>query len=301
MENYRKSYKVNDDLTLYGAFWPTLNGRANVLIITGMEEHALRYTEFALFLNANGFNVYSLDFYGQGENIVRGISKKGEVPDGAFMRFIDHLGVVAMQIKKDKLPLYILGHSMGSFMAQHFMQRYPELASKVVIVGSNGPSILFGLGHLVASLTVNKQNRHKESVLLSSLSIGSYAKSIKPARTQADWLSYNTDNVDMFLKDPLDGGPSTKGFYRELLHGTSSLYKKANYARVGRDLPLFIIAGQDDPVGLKGKGVLKLHNFYKRLGFNHVFTKIYPKMRHEILNETNRKQVYNDVLAFLNE
>lgn len=301
MENYRKSYKVNDDLTLYGACWPTLNARANVLIITGMEEHALRYTEFALFLNANGFNVYSVDFYGQGENIVRGVSKKGEVPDGAFMRFIDHLGVVAMQIKKDKLPLYVLGHSMGSFMTQHFIQRYPELASKVVIVGSNGPSMLFGLGNLVACLTVNKRNRNKESKLLSSLSIGSYAKSIKPARTKADWLSYDKENVDKFIANPLDGGPSTKGFYRELLRGTSSLYKKKNYARVGRDLPLFIIAGQDDPVGLKGKGVLKLHNFYKKLGFSEAFTKIYPKMRHEILNEMNRKAVYNDVLAFLNE
>ena len=213
--------------------------------------------------------------------------------------FVDHLAFLAKRIRQDGLPLYVIGHSMGSFLTQRFVQKYPELVDKAVIVGSNGPNILFGLGNLVAALTVWPSNRDNESKLLAALSIGAYAKSIKNAVTSADWLSYNEENVQKFLLDPLDGGPSAKGFYRELLRGTSRLYKKRHYKLVPRDLPLFIIAGEDDPVGAKGKGVKKLHKMYKRLGFSNVSMKLYVKMRHEILNETNREQVYNDVLMFL--
>ncbi len=299
MEKYQKTYHLNDDITLYGAFWPTIKVNAHILIVTGMEEHALRYTEFALLLNRANFDVYSLDYYGQGENIVKGGHKKGVIPPHAFEMFVDHLAFLAKRIRQDGLPLYVIGHSMGSFLTQRFVQKYPGLVDKAVIVGSNGPNILFGLGNLVAALTVLPKNRDNESKLLAALSIGAYAKSIKNAVTSADWLSYNEENVQKFLRDPLDGGPSTKGFYRELLRGTSRLYKKRHYKLVPRDLPLFIIAGEDDPVGAKGKGVKKLHKMYKRLGFSNISMKLYVKMRHEILNETNREQVYNDVLTFL--
>ncbi|MFA5486037.1 MAG: alpha/beta hydrolase [Bacilli bacterium] len=299
MDKYLKQYEISTLLTLYGAYWPSFKADANVLIVTGMEEHAFRYQDFAFFLNNEGFDVYSVDYYGQGENITYGGMVKQEVPVNAFELFVEHLGQIASDIKKDGKPLYILGHSMGSFLTQRFLQKFPGLASKAVVVGSNGPSILFGLGKCVACLTVTKKNRNKTSKLLASLSIGSYAKSIKNARTPADWLSYDEHNVDAFLNNPLNGGPSSKGFYQELLKGTNSLYKKKRFDAVDRDLPILFLAGQDDPVGGHGKGVIKLHKFYKKLGFNNVKLKLYPHMRHEILNETKKKEVFADVLKFL--
>lgn len=301
MNKYRHTYPLKDDLLLYGAFWPTIRKKANVVIVTGMEEHALRYTDFATFLNHHDYNVYAVDFYGQGENITKGGHVKGQVPDQAFSTFVDHLAYLITDILNEDLPIYVIGHSMGSFLSQHLIARYPRLVHKVVIVGSNGPSILFGLGNLVAAITVTKRNRDKESKLLASLSIGSYAKAIKNARTGADWLSYDENNVHAFLASPLDGGPSSKGFYRELLRGTSSLYRRNNFRLVPRELPMYFIAGEDDPVGAFGKGVKKLHNFYVKGGFTKTDLKLYPHMRHEILNETKKEQVYNDILKFLEE
>lgn len=299
MDKYVKEYEISSFLTLYGAHWPSFQTEANLLIVTGMEEHAFRYQDFAFFMNKEGFDVYAVDYYGQGENVTYGGMPKQEVPDRAFELFVDHLGQIASEIKKDGKPLYILGHSMGSFQSQRFLQKFPGLVDKAVIVGSNGPSVLFGLGKVLAYLTVTKNNRNKESKFLASLSIGAYAKSVKNARTPADWLSYNPENVDAFIANPLDGGPSSKGFYKELLKGTSNLYKKKALDAISKDLPIFFIAGQDDPVGGHGKGVVKLHRFYEKLGFKNAKLKIYPHMRHEILNETNKSEVYQDVLNFL--
>ncbi len=299
MGKAQKSFHLNSGAVRYGAFWPTIKVNAHVLIVTGMEEHALRYSDFASVLNANNIDVYSVDYFGQGENIVMGGEVKGRVPHDAFEKFVDILGEVAESITRDKKPLYIFGHSMGSFLTQRFVQKYPQIAAKAVICGSNGPNILFGLGNMVAALIVNKKNWNEYGKLLPSLSIGSYAKSIKNAETDTDWLSYNRENVLEFISSPLDGGPSSNGFYRELLKGTSRLYRKKNYREVDRSIPLLIIAGEDDPVGANGKGVRKLIKMYEKLGFTNVSHKLYIKMRHEILNETNKEQVYNDVLKFL--
>lgn len=299
MENHSHKYKISPELTMHGAFWGIEKPRANVLIITGMEEHSLRYTEFAKFLNEAEFNVYCIDYFGQGENVASGGYTLGVVPENAWEDFITVLGTFAENLAADNLPLYVLGHSMGSFLAQRFMQRYPLLAKKFVIVGSNGPSALYGMGKFLACLTVTKKNRNEEGKFLAGLAVDNYSKAIKNARTSADWLSYNEENVDKYLAHPLDGGPSSKGFYLELTRGTSNLYKKKNYVDVPRALPIFIIAGAEDPVGVNGKGVIKLGKFYDKLGFTNTEVKLYDKMRHEILNETNRREVYTDVLSFL--
>lgn len=299
MSKYSKKYQISDDLVLGGAFWPTFNKVANVLIVTGMEEHALRYTDFALALNSSGFEVFCLDYYGQGENVTSLAKPLGIVPDHGFELFVDSLAKVVDKVKIDGLPIYVIGHSMGSFISQRLVQKYPRLVDKLVIVGSNGPSPLYGIGKLVASLTVNKNNRDEKAKFLASLSIGSYNKTVKEAKTSVDWLSYNEKNVAAYLASPLDGIPSSKGFYLELLRGTGNLYKKKHYKFVDRALPLLIISGQDDPVGNFGKGVIKLSNFYKKLGFTSIDVKIYPNMRHEILNENNKEIVYELIKLFL--
>lgn len=301
MGKVQKAFHLKNGTVRHGVFWPTIKVNAHVLIVTGMEEHALRYTDFAAMLNANNFDVYSIDYFGQGESIVMGGEVKGRVPFDSFEKFVDVLGEIAGGLIQDKKPLYIFGHSMGSFLTQRFIQKYPKIAAKVVICGSNGPSVLFGLGNMVASLIVNKKNWNEHGKLLPSLSVGAYAKSIKGAETAVDWLSYNKENVANYIESPLDGGPSSNGFYRELLKGTSRLYHKKKYSAVDRNLPLLIISGEDDPVGANGKGVRKLIKMYENLGFTNVSYKLYVKMRHEILNETNKEQVYNDVLKFLKD
>lgn len=298
MNNNIIKIKIKSDLNLYGKKWLIEKPVAQVVIVTGMEEHSGRYDTLAKFLNEHGFNVFSLDYFGQGENVKSKEQTLGNVPPHAFNLFTDGLAHLIREIKEDK-PLFMLGHSMGSFLAQEFAQRYGDLLDKLVLVGSNGPDPILGVGFLLAKLTVRKGGYNKTSKLLASMAIGGYQKSVKDARTSADWISYNEDNVNEYLKDSLSGITSSKGFYKELLRGTSRLYKKNNVTRMKKTLPILIIAGQDDPVGKKGKGVEKLYKMYSSLAFTNVLYKIYPNMRHEILNEKEKMSVYNDVLEFM--
>ena len=298
MNNNIIKIKIKSDLNLYGKKWLIEKPVAQVVIVTGMEEHSGRYDTLANFLNEHGYNVFSLDYFGQGENVKSKEQTLGNVPPHAFNLFTDGLAHLIREIKEDK-PLFMLGHSMGSFLAQEFAQRYGDLLDKLVLVGSNGPDPILGVGFLLAKLTVRKGGYNKTSKLLASMAIGGYQKSVKDARTSADWISYNEDNVNEYLKDSLSGITSSKGFYKELLRGTSRLYKKNNVMRMKKTLPILIIAGQDDPVGKKGKGVVKLYKMYSSLAFTNVLYKIYPNMRHEILNEKEKMSVFNDVLEFM--
>lgn len=298
MNNNIIKIKIKSDLNLYGKKWLIEKPVAQVVIVTGMEEHSGRYDTLAKFLNEHGYNVFSLDYFGQGENVKSKEQTLGNVPPHAFNLFTDGLAHLIREIKENK-PLFMLGHSMGSFLAQEFAQRYGDLLDKLVLVGSNGPDPILGVGFLLAKLTVRKGGYNKTSKLLASMAIGGYQKSVKDARTSADWISYNEDNVNEYLKDSLSGITSSKGFYKELLRGTSRLYKKNNVMRMKKTLPILIIAGQDDPVGNKGKGVEKLYRMYSSLAFTNVLYKIYPNMRHEILNEKEKMSVFNDVLEFM--
>lgn len=298
MNNNIIKIKIKSDLNLYGKKWLIEKPVAQVVIVTGMEEHSGRYDTLAKFLNEHGYNVFSLDYFGQGENVKSKEQTLGNVPPHAFNLFTDGLAHLIREIKEDK-PLFMLGHSMGSFLSQEFAQRYGDLLDKLVLVGSNGPDPILGVGFLLAKLTVRKGGYNKTSKLLASMAIGGYQKSVKDARTSADWISYNEDNVNEYLKDSLSGITSSKGFYKELLRGTSRLYKKNNVMRMKKTLPILIIAGQDDPVGKKGKGVEKLYKMYSSLAFTNVLYKIYPNMRHEILNEKEKMSVFNDVLEFM--
>ena len=297
MNNKSIKIKVKADLNLYGKKWVVEEPKANVVIVTGMEEHTGRYQGLATFLNEHHFSVVALDYFGQGENVLSKEQTLGNVPEHAFNLYTDGLAHLVREIK-GSLPVYVLGHSMGSFLSQEFAQRYPELVDKLVIVGSNGPDPLLGLGFFLAKLTVPKRSYNKTSKLLASMAIGGYQKSVKGARTSADWITYNEENVNEYLKDPLSGITSSKGFYKELLRGTSRLYKTKNVVRMKKELPILMISGQDDPVGKKGKGVEKLFNMYEKLGFKKVLFNLYPNMRHEILNEKEKMVVYNDVLEF---
>lgn len=290
--------KIKDALNLHGKSWLVDNPKANVIIVSGMEEHSSRYDALAKFLNDNRYSCHSLDYFGQGENVKSKEQILGNVPEHAFQLYTDGLANYVRSIKGD-LPLYVLGHSMGSFLSQEFSQRHPDLVDKLVIVGSNGPDMMFGLGFLLARLTVRRRGYNRTSRLLAGLAIGAYQKSIKNAKTNCDWITYNEDNVTEYLKDPLSGITSSRGFYKELLRGTSRLYKKKNVLRMNKNLPILIISGQDDPVGKKGKGVEKLYGMYLKYNFKHVNMKLYPMMRHEVLNEKDKIKVFNDVLDFL--
>lgn len=298
MSRVSLEHVLSNGSKLFGYAWKIEKPSAHVMIMTGMEEHSTRYDDFAKFLNKAGYDVFCLDHFGQGETAKNNPGTKGQMPEHAFRLFTEAIHQFILELKKDELPVYLLGHSMGSFAAQEYIQRYGSSVNKVVLSGSNGPDTMVKLGSLLAKLSVPKSSYAKPSKFLASLTFGGFAKAIKNPRTTFDWLSYNEENVDKYIADPDCGYGSSKGFYREFLKALARVHKPKFMVKVPKQLPIFLIAGAEDPVGHNGVGVSKLEQYYQKFGLTKVKKMIYDNMRHEILNEKDKKKVYEDVLAF---
>lgn len=289
---------VNGD-ELVGTKWICDHPIGNVVIITGMEEHAARYDDFATFLNNNGYNCFAVDHYGQGENGKDG--KLGLAPHSAFSKQVRNTDDIVKMCKKSKLPTIIFGHSMGSFVLQDYIQRFSKKVDKVIICGSNGPNnaIGFKFAYGLSKLIVPENKRDTKANFFNKLIFGGYNKKFKHPRTEFDWLSVNEENVDKYIADPFCGYGSSNGFIREFMKGGSRLYKSKFLKKISPDINILIVSGKDDPVGAFGKGPKKLYQMYKKIGVKNVDLKLYEGMRHEILNETDKMTVYNDILSFI--
>ena len=287
-----------DETKRKGIAWPIKNAKANIVIATGMEEHARRYDNFATFLNKQGYSVYILDHYGQGEN-VDDLEELGKWEKSGFRKTINYLDELVSKLRITCKPTILMGHSMGSFIAQDYIQRYSNHISKVIICGSCGKSFEYALADRLARLFVNKRNYNKKSKVFKKLTFGGYNKKIKNPRTQFDWLSVNEENVDQYITDPKCGYGSTCGFYKEFFKGLKRLNVPRFLAKIRKDLPILLIAGENDPVGKYGKGVTKLAKTYGKYELKNVEMILYPEMRHEILNESEKDKVYEDILKFI--
>ncbi len=287
--------------TLYGYAWTIEKPKANLVIVTGMEEYALRYDEFASFLNEHGYDVFCVDHYGQGLN-AKTKEEQGVVPPSFFSKSVKNIDQIVVSCRESLLPTTILAHSMGSFMLQDYIQRFTSHINKIVIVGSNGPNakMTYKFGKAIARLTLTKKNRNKKHFFMDKMIFGLYGKHFK-GEGPASWLSLSKDNVEKYKKDEQCGYVSTHGFYYEFMKGCNRLYQKKYLSKIRKDMNILIVSGDDDPVGAYGKGPLKLFKLYKKLGIENVELKLYENLRHELLNEENRKEAYEDILAFLDK
>lgn len=295
MEEINFTNSFND--TLYGHSWTINSPKFILLIVTGMAEHSARYNDFAEFINSNGGNVYCLDHYGQG------LGKNGELGNPGkdyFFKMEDTINEFIKSLKKEfnSLPMYLFSHSMGSFVAQGYIEKYSNTIDKVILCGTNGKSILYKLGYLVSLIIVHKFNSNKKAKLLHGLSIGAYEKTVKNEFSKNAWISFNKNNVINYDNDPFCGYVPTNGFYKEFLKGLSSIQKKENIKNISKKLQILIIGGEYDAVSNNAKGLKSLHRLYKKYGLDSKLI-IYEDMRHEILNEEEHKKVYQDIIEFL--
>lgn len=292
---------LKDRSKLYGLSWTNDEPiKGNVIIVTGMEETSSRYHDFAMFLCKNNFNVYCIDMFGQGENVNKDKSNLGIWPTSGFRKMVQAIDDLVALLRLSMVPIYIFSHSMGSFICQDFIQRYPEHVSKVVLCGSGSKNPAVPFGFMLSKMIVKAKNRDKKSKILAKLMFGGFNKKIENPRTEYDWLSYNQTNVDSYIADPLCGFGPNNGFCYEFLKGLNRLYKDKFLKKVNKKLKLFIIAGEDDPVAGYGKAPEQLKTMYARYQINDVETKVYKNARHEILNESDeiKNEVYNDILNF---
>ena len=202
----------------------------------------------------------------------------------------------------EEVPFVMFGHSMGSFVVRACIARNPKGLTGAVLCGTgNQPRALSLLGRTLSRAIGTLRGETYRSRLLDSLTIGAFSSAIEDARTDSDWISTDPAVVDAYLADPLSGQAFSAGAYATLTDLTAEVVTKKSAAAVPETLPLLFVAGAEDPVGACGEGVRAAADLYRSQGVEDVREIIYPNMRHEILNEPRRVDVFTDVEQWFTE
>ncbi|WP_080798815.1 alpha/beta hydrolase [Arabiibacter massiliensis] len=278
--------------------------RGVVQIVHGMSEHVGRYDEFARHLVAHGFVVCAEDHIGHGKSAPSPEKLGCLPPDGKeiLIEDVHELRKTVTSRYSRQTPYILLGHSMGSFIVRAYLARHGEDVAAAVICGTGQqPLLLSRAGNLLARLIARSKGPDHRSAFIDGLGAGAYGKQIEGARTSHDWLSTDPAVVDAFLADELCGAMFSVGGYATLTDLTGEVATASCAAKVPKELPLLFVAGAEDPVGARGKGVKAAADLMRRVGVQDVETKLYEGMRHEILNEPGRRQVYTDIVDWIEE
>ena len=273
-----------------------------VQIAHGVAEYGKRYAPFAQYLCAHGYVVVANDHLGHGLSVVEGCPMVYLGDENGWQHVVDDIEELRRRTAKvfPHKPYFLFGHSMGSFLSRTHLIRYPGRLDGCILCGTGhqSPALIAG-GKLIADREIRRLGRKAFSVKADKLAFGAYNQHFKPARTRFDWISANEANVDAYMADPLCGGDTTLGLFRDMLDGLTIITKQSNINKVDKELPVFFIAGDKDPVGDMGKGVEKAYHCFQKAGLRDVSMKLYHDLRHEILNENGKQYVYRDVLDWL--
>lgn len=294
---------ANDRSRLYVNQWmPEAPPKALVMLSHGMAEHSGRYARLAAALCAAGYGLYALDQRGHGRTADEGTLGLFAERDG-WNKVVGDLASLNQHIGQQQpgLPILLLGHSMGSYIAQAYLLHHSASLNGVILSGSNfQPVALYRAARVIARIERLRQGLRGRSALIDFLSFGSFNKAFKPNRTAFDWLSRDPAEVDLYINDPLCGFRCTNQLWIDLLGGLQQISKASNLAQIDPGLPILVIGGECDPVS-EGKHLNSLAQALREAGSQNLHLIIYPQARHEVFNETNRDQVTADVLTWLDQ
>ncbi|MEY2398499.1 MAG: hypothetical protein QOJ00_1673 [Actinomycetota bacterium] len=270
--------------------------KAIVLIAHGASEHGARYDRFATFLAAHGYAVFAQDHRGHGHTGTA--TGAGIIGPGGWQALVDdqHELVTLARAAVQNVPAVLFAHSMGSFLAQRYIQQYGNEIDGVVLSGSAG-----GLDNVEGTIELIDMVAADAGMDSPAPSFPGLNDAFAPARTDFDWLSRDEAEVDKYIADPFcgDNNPLSLGFARGMLATALEAWKPENEAAIPKDLPVLFITGENDPVSQSAATVRALEQRYRDLGIKDVTARYYPDARHELLNEINRDDVQNDVVAWI--
>ena len=278
--------------------------RCILQVVHGMAEYVERYEEFAAYLVERGFVVTGDDHLGHGKSVGEG-GKQGYFcerdPATVLVRDVHRLKKLTEELYPG-VPYVLMGHSMGSFIARNYLCRYGTGISGAVIMGTGmQPKAVLDMARLVAGIQKFFCGPMHVSRLLDRLAFGGYGKGITDRRTAFDWLSRDRERVDRYIADPMCGFTFTVNGFGALFELVLRLYSPENLAAVPRELPVYMVSGDADSVGDYGKGVRRAYDSLVAAGLTDIRLKLYPGGRHELLNETNRSQVMQDICRWVEE
>lgn len=278
--------------------------RCVVQIVHGMSEYVERYEEFAEYLTSKGIVVTGEDHMGHGKSVGK---------DGKFGYFCEqdpatvlvrdaHRLKKATQAIYPNVPYIIMGHSMGSFITRNYMFRYGTGITATIIMGTGMPDKkLMAVSKAVAGIQKTFLGSRHVSELINKLAFGKYNAEIPNARTDFDWLSGDDSRVDQYIADPLCGFTFTVNGFATLFELIMRLHQPENLERIPKKIPVLFVSGTADPVGDYGKGVSRAYESLRSVGLENMQLKMYERCRHELLNETNRSDVMQDIYRWIEE
>ena len=293
-------YPSADELTqIHACVWkPEGEAKAVLQLVHGMREYIDRYDEFAEYLSSKGFVVVGNDHLGHGKSIA------DETCYGYFSEKIGPDDVLAdMQTLREKteahhpgLPYFILGHSMGSAFVRGYITDHSEGLAGAIIMGSfTAPPPAVALAQMICRIDAALHGWKYFSKMIDGLAAGGYNKEFKDPVTPVDWLSKNEENNRRYAADPLCSHPFKINAYYAMFEVLKRAEKTRNIDRIRKDLPVLIVAGSEDPVGHHGKDIPCIAKWYRDAGMTNVQDKLYYGDRHEILQELDRDEVYEDL------
>ena len=276
--------------------------KASILILHGMAEHQNRYQHFAKYLTSSGYDVFCYDHRGHGKDKL--IKELGYfASDNGYELVTQDAIAVSKYIEENNRSdkFFLLGHSMGSLIARNIIQSYDNYTG-VILSGTTYPAdYMLHLGLTLAYLIKRVKGPKKLSPFMNNLLFGNKYYTSISKRTVFDWLTRSNPIVGAYIHDPYCGFICTTSFYHDLLTLTYNASNIKLITKTKKNLPMFIISGENDPVSSYGKEIKKYLKVLNELEFHNVSSKLYPNCRHEILNELNREEVYTDITNWISK
>ncbi len=282
---------------------PDCQTRGVVQIAHGIAEHIGRYDALAAYLASCGFVVAGNDHLGHGKSINDDSELGFFGENGGWELAVGDMHTLHEKLKEEfpDLPIFLFGHSMGSFLSRTYILRYRTGLNGVILCGTGQqPGSVIKAGQAMAKLEIRRHGSKYKSQRLNDLAFGKYNDAFAPVRTISDWLTRDEAEVDKYTEDPLCGYIPTAGLFSDMMSGLSYIGSMRNLTRMKNGLPVFFISGDKDPVGENGRGVIRVYQSFLRAGMTDVTLKLYHDCRHELLNELNKSDVYKDILVWLN-
>ena len=302
------TFLSNDGKTaVHAVKWMPESGdvKAILQITHGMVEFIERYMVFAEFLTANGYMVVGHDHIGHGQSLVTeeklGYFCEG-IPSDTVIEDMHKLRTLIQEDNPD-VPYFMLGHSMGSFMLRKYLAFHGEKLRGAIIMGTGFiPEKMSSLALMLTEFVAKLRGQMHRSKLIESLAFGADYKTFDMTgkKPENSWLTKDVEIVKSYYSDSKCGYLFTVNGYKGLFEAVNYSCNSENAARLPKKLPLFIVSGAQDPVGGLGKGVKDVYDMYKETGMLDLTYKLYENDRHEILNETDKQSVYEDILAWMN-
>ena len=277
--------------------------KAAFVIVHGMCEHRKRYDRFAKKLEENGFGVVTFDLPGHGESVGENGTRGYFGDENGWGNLIESVHFMVEKCKKEfpGVPVILFGHSMGSMLCRCFLQKYDGEIDGVILSGAPNYQSAVPSGIVLGKIIRFLKGKKALSPLMTLMVTGQFNKVIKNPDTPFDWISYNKENIKNYMEDKDCGFAFTVQGYIDELGGLEQMHNSSLYRCTKPQLPIYFVAGVDDPCRGGEEGFNDSMNTLKSAGYTNVTSKLYDGMRHEILQEVEHDKVENDILAWLNE